>query len=113
MVPKNKRIPLQDSAYFDFHGVDNESYNEYNMGSNPMMTVVGSEGIRQGETPEFNKKSSSNIRSNEMINNSLVNDFNNIESETQLKELNEMISKGLANNNNTSIVSYKSIQKQF
>jgi hypothetical protein len=113
MVPKSKKIPLHDSNYFDFYGVDNESYHEYNPGVNGMMTVIESEAIKQGQTPEFNKKMSSNMKSNEMINDSLINEFNRLESGTQLKGMNEMNNQGLGNHNNTSIVSYKSVQKQF
>ena len=51
MVPKSKKIPLHDSNYFDFHGVDNLSYHEFNSGANGMMTVIGGQGIKQGETP--------------------------------------------------------------
>lgn len=113
MVPKSKKIPLRDSNYFDFHGFDNESYHEFNPVVNGMMTVIESEAIKQGETPEFNKKMSSNMKSNELINSSLINEFNRLESETQLKGTNEINNHGLGNHNNTSIVSYKSIQKQF
>jgi hypothetical protein len=109
MVPKSKKIPLQDSNFFDFQGVDNENYQEH---PNAMMTVIRSEAIKQGETPEFNNKKSK-IGSNAMINNSLINEFNNLESETHFNKLNEGAIAGMANHNNTSAVSYKSIQKQF
>jgi hypothetical protein len=109
MVPKSKKISMQDSNFFDFQGVDNESYHEH---PNAMMTVIGSEAIKQGETPEFNKKNS-RIGSNEIIYSSLINEFNRLDSETHLNNFNGGTIAGMANHNNTSVVSYKSIQKQF
>lgn len=72
-----------------------------------------------GETPEFNKKVSSNGRSNEFINNSIINEFKSLESEHNLRKENSPTIGNTFNDptyfnpNNSSAVSYKSVQNKF
>jgi hypothetical protein len=127
MVPKAKgKIFLHDSNYFDFQGDDNFTYHEAKQHTNnDVINGIYSEGIKIGETPEFNNRTNRDGLSNELVNNTIINEFKSFETESNLHKLKKSVSENnkflikdtnncsIKNPNNSSMISYQSIQKPY
>lgn len=80
-MPKTKKIPLHESNYYDFLEGDNGNFADNNSVGNSLAYALGNQVAMTSETPEFNAKiSSNNGKSNELINNTIINGFKSFES---------------------------------